>query len=99
MGLVVFNIFVGDMDGRIECTSSIFADHTKLSGAVDTLEGRGAIQRDLDRLERLAHTNLMKFNKGKCNILHLGWSSLKHRYRLSREWLESSPEEKDLGVD
>jgi len=24
--------------------------------------------------------------------------NLKHKYRLGREWLESSPEEKDLGV-
>ena len=99
LGPVLFNFFVGSVDSGTECTLSKFTDNTKLSGAVHMLEGRGAIQRDLDRLEKWAHTNLMKFNKGKCNILHLGWSSLKHRYRLSREWLESSPEEKDLGVD
>ena len=57
---MLFNIFVGNVDSGIECTLSKFADDTKPSGAVDTLEGR-----DLDRLERQIHGNLMKFNKAK----------------------------------
>ncbi|GAB0195197.1 hypothetical protein GRJ2_001985000 [Grus japonensis] len=28
----------------------------------------------------------------------MGRGNLKHNYRLGREWIESSPEEKDLGV-
>jgi len=42
--------------------------------------------------------NLKKFNKAKYKVLHRSWGNLKHKYRLHREWIESSPEEKDLGV-
>ena len=98
LGPVYFNIFIGDMDSGITCTLSKFADNTKLSGAVDTVEGWDAVQRYLERLERWAYAALMNFNNAKCKVLHLSWGNLKHRYRLGREWPGSSPEEKALEV-
>jgi len=89
LGLVLFNIFVSNMDSGTECTLSKFANDT---GVVDTLEGRDDIQRDLDRLESWACMNRMKFNKAKCKVLHVGQGNPSNKDRLGGEWLENSAE-------
>uniref|UniRef100_A0A803THV8 Reverse transcriptase domain-containing protein n=1 Tax=Anolis carolinensis TaxID=28377 RepID=A0A803THV8_ANOCA len=97
LGLVLFNIFINELDEGLEGTIIKFADDTKLGGIANTPEDRSRIQNDLNRLERWAETNKMKFNRDKCKILHFGRKNEMQRYRMGDAWLDSSTCEKDLG--
>lgn len=60
-----------------------------------TPEDGVAIQQ-LDRVESWVGRNVMKFNKGKCRVLHLKRNNYLHPYRIWVDVLETSSEVKDL---
>ncbi|RMC19602.1 hypothetical protein DUI87_03161 [Hirundo rustica rustica] len=84
-----FDLF-RDQLGRIPWEIAL-EDDTKIGGgAVNMLDGRDDFQRDLDSLEKCADRNLMKFNKNKCQIPHLGWTNPVQQYRLEADCMGSS---------
>lgn len=72
---MLFDIFINDIGSITEYPLSEFADDTKLSGTLDSLEGRDDIQGDADRPEEQVHAKFRKFNKAKCKVLDLGQHS------------------------
>ncbi|PKU39972.1 rna-directed dna polymerase from mobile element jockey- hypothetical protein [Limosa lapponica baueri] len=86
------------LDDGAECTLNKFAGDIKLGGVANTADGRAAIQRECNRLEKWDDRNLMKFNKEKRKVLHLGRKNPMHQYMLGAAQLESSLAEKDPGV-
>ncbi|KAK4818373.1 hypothetical protein QYF61_011665 [Mycteria americana] len=59
---------------------------------------RGQIPGHLDGYEERATANLVKFNKAKCQVLHLRWGNPQYQYRGEDEWSESRPAEEDSGI-
>ena len=93
---MLFNFFINDLDSDIEYALSKSADDTKLSGAEDTIDGSDTIQRDLEKLGKWAHENLLRLNKAKCKVSGSTWvRAISHTY-TDRE--KNSPVAKHLGV-
>ena len=80
------DLFINDLD---RCLLSKFTGD-KAGGVANTQDCCADIQKDLNRLERRAEKNCLKFNKDKSRVLH--------QYRLGAKLLESSSAEKDLWV-
>ncbi|KAK4831526.1 hypothetical protein QYF61_018128 [Mycteria americana] len=65
---------------------------------VSTTQISNKVKENDVRIEEWTREKLMQFNKAKCKVLHLGQGNPQYQYSLGDEGIESSPEEKDLGI-
>ena len=98
LGPLLFLIYINDLDCGITSNISKFADDTKVGGKALTNGDCEVIQRDLDTLSTWSDKWLLKFNKDKCKVMHIGYNNEKQIYKLQGQNLIKVDEEKDLGV-
>ena len=98
LGPILFVIFIDDLPDVVKSTVKIFADDTKLSREVRYVDGSEKLQQDLDNLVLWSQQWQLDFNESKCKVIHMGTSNTRHQYTMSATPLESTPDEKYLGV-
>ena len=101
IGPILFVYYINDLP---ECTTSnirIFADDTKAFSAINCIEDSFKLQKCIDSLIDWSKDWLLKFNAGKCKVLHLGKNNPRYSYAVGDQkdiTLEESTCERDLGV-
>ena len=100
LGLILFDIFINDIDLLAALIDILrkFADDTKLGKIVMNVEDSQVLQDCLDMLVDWANKWGMKFNTGKCKVMHVGSSNLRIQYSMSGQVLETTETERDIGV-
>ena len=81
---------------RINSTTKLFANDTKLYSVTEWQENVRLLQEDINKLSKWSDTWLLKFNKNKSKHLHLG-RNFQTKYKLNNEKISNECKEKDLG--
>jgi hypothetical protein len=75
-----------------------FADDTKLGQTVENDEDTARLKEALDKLCSWASKWGMVFNVAKCKVMHMGSRNPGYSYSTNNQILESTAEERDIGV-
>ena len=98
LGPVCFTMYMNDIDKGIQSELSKFADDTEIICPIRDERDKQQLQQDLDVLMSWTKKWQMKFNVGKCSVMHFGHGNPKYKYQMDGKELIESDEEKDLGV-
>ncbi len=102
LGPLLFLLYVNELPEIIQNRCKMFADDTKVYGRVKQLEDGAPLQRDLSTLDAWSEDWLLKFNAGKCKVMHIGTANPKIEYSMktgdTTTTLSTVETEKDVGV-
>ena len=102
LGPVLFIYFINDLPDTSICPTKIFADDTKLFNEVQTDHDKDKLQTSINNMFYWTKEWLLKFNKSKCKVLHLGKNNPGFEYFIGDDsdtvQLMPDTSEKDLGV-
>ena len=106
LGPLLFLVFINDIDGALDLTSSVifkFADDSKVLRKVEDEEDQRRLQEEINNLCKWSEDWQMLFNAEKCKVLHFGKNNPGYSYTMggyapAGTVLASDTEEKDVGV-
>ena len=105
LGPVLFLMYVNDLSDGINSNIRLFADDAKCWQSIGQASDTLLLQESIHKLETWSNVWQLKFNHGKCHVMHHGRNNPQHPYQMylhgGNEQLENigtTEEEKDLGV-
>ena len=98
LDLLLFIIYINDIDEGIVSRISKFADDTKLGMNVSESENVRILQEDLRKVGDWSVKWQLPFNVNKCKVMHIGHRNPQSSYTLLGNSVDCTDTEKDLGV-
>lgn len=101
LGPILFLLYVNDIPQWMANSIRLFADDTKVWKKIREPGDASGLQDDLDQLQKWSDEWLLKFNTGKCKVMHVGHKNPTKYYLYENGIpveLQETKEEKDLGI-
>jgi hypothetical protein len=100
LGPLLFILFINDLPDGIKSDVYLFAVDTKIFRNITDGKDKEILQDDLENLENLSNTWLLKFHPEKCKHMNIARVEKKgkFKYKLSGKNIERVQKEKDIGV-
>ena len=98
LGLILFLIYINDLDFGIRNWILKFADDTKIFTRINNSLDSEWLQSDLLQLIRWSEEWQMLFNVNKCKVMHIGKQNQQRQYFMHDQCLDVVCQEKDLGI-
>ena len=98
LGPLLFLLYINDWPAVVTSSIKIFADDTKIYRCVSHHSQISDLQHDIDSVVKWSDEWQLPFNEMKCKCMHIGHRNIKHTYTMRGNVLQSTSEEKDLGI-